>query len=167
MRLEYFQLIDRIVALDIDGRTVKAHAKVPQASTIFEGHFPGHPLMPGVLLIESMAQTSGWLIIGLTKFERMPFLAAVREAKLRTFVSPGQDLTLTARIFHEGSGFTITKAAIEAEGKVVAESELTFRLAAFPHPGFRVGMEQMAVAIGFPGMAAVTAAPVAQQAPQK
>src|SRR5215469_13902140 len=128
MRLEYFQLIDQIVTLDLDARTVRALAKVPQASTIFEGHFPGHPLMPGVLLIESMAQTSGWLIIGLTKFERMPFLASVREAKLRTFVSPGQELTLTARIIHEGSGFTITRAAIEVGGKVVADSELTLRL---------------------------------------
>jgi 3-hydroxyacyl-[acyl-carrier-protein] dehydratase len=150
MRLEYFQLIDRIVALDLDGRTVTTHARIPPTSTIFEGHFPGHPLMPGVLLIESMAQTSGWLIIGLTKFERMPFLASVREAKLRTFVSPGQDLTLTARIIHEGSGFTITRAAIEVGGKVVADSELTFRLAAFPHPSFRTGMEQVAAAIGLP-----------------
>jgi 3-hydroxyacyl-[acyl-carrier-protein] dehydratase len=150
MRLEYFQLIDRIVALDLDGRTVKTHAKIPQASTIFEGHFPGHPLMPGVLLIESMAQTSGWLIIGLTNFERMPFLASVREAKLRTFVLPGQELTLTARILHEGSGFTITRAAIEMGGKVVADSELTFRLAAFPHPSFRAGMQQVAAAIGLP-----------------
>jgi 3-hydroxyacyl-[acyl-carrier-protein] dehydratase len=152
MRLEYFQLIDRIVALDLDGRTVKTHAKVPQTSTVFEGHFPGYSLMPGVLLIESMAQTSGWLIIGLTKFERMPFLASVRAAKLRTFVSPGQDLTLKAGIIHEGSGFTITKASIEVDGKMVADSELTFRLAAFPDPKFRAGMEQVAAAIGFPNM---------------
>ncbi len=165
MRLEYFQLIDRIVALDVDGRTVQAHAKVPQTSTIFEGHFPGHPLMPGVLLIESMAQTSGWLIIGLTKFERMPFLAAVREAKFRAPVLPGQDLTLAARVIHEGSGFTITKAAVEAEGKAMAECELTFRLAPFPHPSFRAGMEQVAMAIRFPDMAAVTAAPATQPAP--
>jgi 3-hydroxyacyl-[acyl-carrier-protein] dehydratase len=159
MRLEYFQLIDRIVALDLDGRTVKTHAKVPQANTIFEGHFPGHPLMPGVLLIEAMAQTSGWLIIGLTKFERMPFLASVRDAKLRTFVLPGQDLTLSARIIHEGSGFTVTKAAIEAGGKAVADSELTLRLAPFPHASFRAGMEKVAMAIGFP----MTAPPEAAQ----
>jgi len=150
MRLEYFQLIDRIVALDLDARTIEAHAQVPQASTVFEGHFPGHPLMPGVLLIEAMAQASGWLIIGLTKFERMPFLASVREAKLRTFVSPGQVLTLTASIVHEGSGFTITKAAVAADGKTVADSEITFRLAAFPDPKFRASMEEVAAAIGFP-----------------
>jgi 3-hydroxyacyl-[acyl-carrier-protein] dehydratase len=150
MRLEYFQLIDRIVALDLDARTVRAHAKIPQTSTIFEGHFPGHPLMPGVLLIESMAQASGWLIMGLTKFERMPFLASVREAKLRTFVSPGQALTLTARVVHEGSGFTVTKAAIEVNGKAVADSELTFRLTVFPDPKLRAGMELVAAAIDFP-----------------
>ena len=150
MRLEYFQLIDRIVALDLDARTLKAHAQVPQTSTIFEGHFPGRPLMPGVLLIESMAQASGWLIIALTKFERMPFLAAVRDAKLRTFVLPGQALTLTASLVHEGSGFAITKAAIEADGKPVADSEITFRMMAFPDAKFRVSMEQVAAAIDFP-----------------
>src|SRR4029077_11371629 len=109
MQLEYFQLVDRVLDLNLEDKTIRVEAQVPETSTIFEGHFPGHPLMPGVLLIESMAQTSGWLIIGLTKFERMPFLASVREAKLRTFVSPGQALTLTASIIHEGSGFTITK----------------------------------------------------------
>ena len=46
--------------------------------------------MPGVLLIESMAQTSGWLLVALMKFERMPFLAAVKEAKMRGFVTPGE-----------------------------------------------------------------------------
>jgi 3-hydroxyacyl-[acyl-carrier-protein] dehydratase len=150
MRLEYFQLVDRIVALDLDARTITAHAQVPQTSTIFEGHFPGHPLMPGVLLIESMAQTSGWLIIGITRFERMPFLAAVREAKLRTFVSPGQVLSLTASLVHEGSGFAVTKAAVEADGKTVANSEITFRVMAFPDPKFRTSMLEVAARIDFP-----------------
>src|SRR6201985_1779932 len=113
MRIEYFQLIDHIVDLDLDARTIRVDAQVPQESTIFEGHFPGHPLMPGVLLIESMAQTSGWLIIGITGFTRMPFLAAVKEAKLRTFVSPGQMLSLQASLLHDGSGYAVTKAAID------------------------------------------------------
>jgi len=150
MRLEYFQLVDRIVALDLDARTITAHGQVPQTSTIFEGHFPGHPLMPGVLLIEAMAQTSGWLIIGITRFERMPLLAAVREAKLRTFVSPGQVLSLTASLVHEGSGFAVTKAAVEADGKTVANSEITFRVMAFPDPKFRTSMLDVAARIDFP-----------------
>jgi 3-hydroxyacyl-[acyl-carrier-protein] dehydratase len=80
----------------------------------------------------------------------MPFLASVRAAKLRTFVSPGQALTITARIVHEGSGFAITKAAIEVSGKGVADSELTLRLTAFPDPNLRAGMQLVAAAIGFP-----------------
>ena len=68
--------------------------------------------MPGVLLIEAMAQTSGWLLIALMKFERMPFLAAVKEAKMRGFVTPGRMLTIEASIVHEGSGYAITEAKI-------------------------------------------------------
>jgi 3-hydroxyacyl-[acyl-carrier-protein] dehydratase len=150
MRLEYFQLIDRIVELDVEGRSIVAQAQIPDASTIFEGHFPGHPLMPGVLLIESMAQTSGWLIIGINKFERMPFLAAVRDAKLRTFVSPGQMLSLTASLIHDGSGFAVTRAAVQVDGKTVASSEITFRVMAFPDPKFRASMAEIAAGIGFP-----------------
>jgi 3-hydroxyacyl-[acyl-carrier-protein] dehydratase len=150
MRLEYFQLIDRILDLDLDQGTIRAEAKVPIESTIFEGHFPGMPLMPGVLLIESMAQTSGWLIIGLHRFERMPFLAAVKEAKLRTFVTPGQILTLSASLAHDGSGFAVTKASAEVDGKTVCDAEITLRLMAFPDPTFRAGMTEMAKRIAFP-----------------
>src|ERR1700752_1944471 len=110
MNLEHFQLIDRIVDLDLAQQTIRTEARVPDASTIFEGHFPGYPLMPGVLLIETMAQTSGWLVVAVNRFERMPFLAAVKDAKLRTFVTPGQLLTVTADLHHDGSGYAMTKA---------------------------------------------------------
>src|SRR3954471_3800865 len=113
MRLEYFQLIDRVVALDLDGQTIDVEANVPATSTIFDRHFPGLPLMPGVLLLESMAQTSGWLTIGITKFTRMPFLAAFKEAKLRSFVKPATKLSIRATVEHEGSGFFVTRAEIK------------------------------------------------------
>ena len=154
MRPEYFQLVDRIIELDLVARTIKAEAQIPETSTIFEGHFPGHPLMPGVLLIESMAQASGWLIIGVNGFARMPFLAAVKEAKLRTFVTPGQLLSLRASLLHDGSGYAMTKAAVAVDGKTVAESEITFKVMAFPDPRFRTGMSEVAQRIGFPMEAA-------------
>ena len=150
MRLEYFQLIDRIVDLDLKQRIVRAEGLVPEQSTIFEGHFPGHPLMPGVLLIESMAQTSGWLVIGLVRFERMPFLAAVKEAKLRSFVRPGARLDITASLLHDGSGYAVTKASVASEGKTICDAELTLRVMPFPNPDFRATMEQTAERIGFP-----------------
>ena len=150
MRLEYFFMIDRIVELNLDDQTIRAEATVPTASTIFEGHFPGYPLMPGVLLIETMAQTSGWLLIALRKFSRMPFFAAVKEAKLRTFVKPGEALAVTAKVLHDGSGFARTTAEIRRDGKLVCGAELTFRLVAFPSPDFRLSMEKFAAEIALP-----------------
>ena len=96
MRLEYFQMVDRIAELDPAARTVRADCQVPDASPVFEGHFPGHPLLPGVLMIETMAQTGGWLVLAMLRFQRMPFLAQVKEAKLRAFVVPGQALQAEA-----------------------------------------------------------------------
>ena len=61
MQLETFQLIDRIVDLNIGEKTITVEAQVPEHNSIFEGHFPGFPIMPGVLLTEAMAQSSGWL----------------------------------------------------------------------------------------------------------
>jgi 3-hydroxyacyl-[acyl-carrier-protein] dehydratase len=150
MRLEYFQLIDRIVDLNLGAQTIQVEARVPTSSTIFEGHFPGYPLMPGVLLIEAMAQTSGWLLIAITRFTRMPFFAAVKEAKLRTFITPGQELALSAKLLHQGSGFAVTKADIRCGGKLACNSEITFRLVEFPNPEFRTSMEKMASVIAFP-----------------
>jgi 3-hydroxyacyl-[acyl-carrier-protein] dehydratase len=150
MRLEYFQLIDRIIDLNLNDLTIRVEANVPTESTIFEGHFPGRPLMPGVLLIESMAQASGWLIIARNKFDKMPFLAAVKEAKLRTFVTPGQALTLSAKIVHEGSGFAMTEASVAVEGKTVCNAELTFRVVDFPKGEFLDNMLAVAKRISFP-----------------
>ena len=153
MHLEYFHLIDRITDLNVGERTITVEAQVPKESTIFEGHFPGYPLMPGVLLIEAMAQTSGWLLIALMKFERMPFLAAVKEAKMRGFVTPGEMLKIEANIVHEGSGFAITAAKVSVGGELRCNATITFRHVPFPNPDLRGYMEAMAKRIGFPQQA--------------
>src|SRR5260370_2628894 len=106
--------------------------------------------MPGVLLIEAMAQTSGWLLIGLMKFERMPFLAMVKEAKMRGFVSPGQLLTIDAKVEHEGSGFAVTSAKVRVGTELKCSADLTFRHIPLPHPALRLHMDAIAHKIGFP-----------------
>jgi 3-hydroxyacyl-[acyl-carrier-protein] dehydratase len=153
MDLQYFHLIDRITDLNVAEKTIVVEAQVPEKNTIFEGHFPGYPLMPGVLLIEAMAQASGWLLIALMKFERMPFLAAVKEAKMRSFVSPGELLTVEANLVHEGSGYAITAAKIRVGGKLRCNATITFGIAPFPNPEMRGYMDAMAKRLGFPQQA--------------
>jgi len=150
MRLEYFQLIDRIVDLNVGEGTITVEAEVPRHNTIFEGHFPGYPIMPGVLLIEAMAQSSGWLLIALTKFERMPFLASVKEGKMRSFVNPVDLLTIDVRLVHEGSGYAVTEANIRVKGELRSNATISFGVIPFPNPELRRHMDAMAKRIGFP-----------------
>jgi 3-hydroxyacyl-[acyl-carrier-protein] dehydratase len=148
MRLEYFQLIDRIVDLSVADRKISAEATIPATSTIFEGHFPGYPLMPGVLLVEAMAQTSGWLILAANRFERMAFLVAVKDAKFRIFARPGQILSVKATLAHEGSGYSVTSATILLDDKTVCDAELTLRLMDFPNEEMKLQMRKAAARLG-------------------
>lgn len=133
MLLEYFQMIDVVEALDVDGGTIVARAEVPVKSPVFEGHFPGLPLVPGVLLIETMAQASGFMLLSRLKFEKMPFLANVTSAKMRTFVEPGDILQVHAEMEHDGSGYAATTARISRNGKKICDSKLMFRIMPFPN----------------------------------
>ncbi len=150
MRLEYFQMVDRIVALDIVGRVVRSACNVPQQSTVFEGHFPTYPLMPGVLLTECMAQTTGWLASALCGFTGMPILAGVKNAKFRTLVFPGDALEFEGTIVHEGSGYTVGKCTGRRQGTVVCDATLTFRIVPYPSPQFRQAVLEWAERLQLP-----------------
>jgi 3-hydroxyacyl-[acyl-carrier-protein] dehydratase len=150
MRLEYFQMVDRIVELDPAARIVRADCVVPEASPVFEGHFPGHPLLPGVLMIETMAQTGGWLVLATLRFQRMPFLAQVKEAKLRAFVVPGQALQAEARLIHGGSGYAMVEGSITSGGRKVADAEITYRVVPFPNEVLRAQMLETARRVAVP-----------------
>jgi 3-hydroxyacyl-[acyl-carrier-protein] dehydratase len=85
----------------------------------------------------------------------MPFLRAVREAKMRGFVSPGELLKVNANIVHEGSGFAITSAKVKVDGDLRCSATITFPYVPFPNPELRGHMETMAKRIGFPQQAIV------------
>ncbi len=148
MLLEYFQMIDQVASLDKNEKRLVAHSTIPQESPIFQGHFPGHALMPGVLLIETMAQASGYLVLGLNDFSQMPFLAGVREAKLRSFVEPQTPITIEARLEHDGSGFAMTRAAIRDDQRKLCDARLTFKIMPFPAPELEAEMRRQAARIG-------------------
>jgi 3-hydroxyacyl-[acyl-carrier-protein] dehydratase len=150
MRLEYFQMVDRITALDPEARLVRADCMVPDASPVFEGHFPGYPLLPGVLMIETMAQTGGWLVLSVLRFAAMPFLVQVEKAKMRSFVVPGQALEAEARLVHDGSGYAVVESSIVSDGKKVADAEIRYRVVPFPNETLRAQMLETARRIAVP-----------------
>lgn len=151
MRLEYFQMVDRVTELTPGSITVAS--TVPQDSPVFEGHFPGHPILPGVLMAETMAQAGGWLLLALNGLTRMPFLSKLGEAKFRGFVGPGAELEVQAQLLHEGSGYAVVAARIDAGGKRIADAEITYRLLPFPAPDLEAAMRATAKRIGLPGQA--------------
>ena len=137
MQLEYFQMIDRVEAIDLDARTITCHSTVPDASPVFDGHFPGYPLVPGVLMIETMAQAGGFLALARNGLSRMVFLYQVDTAKMRSFLEPGAGIAIDAELLHEGSGFVVAKSEMQHEGKKVAQAELRYRSMPFPVEGLQ------------------------------
>jgi 3-hydroxyacyl-[acyl-carrier-protein] dehydratase len=150
MRLEYFQMLTRFVEVKADERWIRSESIVPNESPVLEGHFPGYPLVPGVLLIENMAQTCGWLVSGITGFTGLPVLAGVKEAKIRGAVFPGMKLSTEGQIVHEGSGFAIADGKITSDNKPIADARLTYRLIPYPSPEFQNTMVTWAKQLDFP-----------------
>jgi len=149
MLLEYFQMIDRIEALDPTAGTIRTHCQVPTQSPVFMGHFPGFPRLPGALMIETMAQTGGWLVLARLNFTRMPFLTRVESAKLRRFVEPGEVLDGAATLTHDGSGFAVIESVISCGGQKVASAEIRYVVGPFPNDTIRSAMLIKAREIGF------------------
>ncbi len=149
MRLEYFQMLDGIETLDTETASLVAVAHVPLKSPVFEGHFPGHPIMPGVLLLETMAQAAGYLLMSLEGFARMPFLASAKTANFRSFVMPGSTLQVTASRLHSGSGYAVMATSLECGGQRVGDAQLMMRILAFPSDALAQHVKQEGQRLGF------------------
>jgi 3-hydroxyacyl-[acyl-carrier-protein] dehydratase len=149
MKLETFELVDRVEQLDLAEGWIRAHGIVPPAENkLFEGHFPGYAVLPGVLMVEFMAQTAGWLVLARGGFNHLGVLASVKEAKIRNAVPPAAEIAAEAKVVHEGSGYTVISARVLNSRKLVADAELTLRALPVPNEEFMLAMRKRARVLG-------------------
>lgn len=119
--------VDRVEELDLEKRVV-ATKNVSANESYFQGHFPGNPIMPGVLQIETMAQVGSIPLLKSPNFEgKIAFLAAVDKVKFRKNVIPEDQLTITVEIVKLKSVMGIGQGTIKNQnGEVVSEAKMTF-----------------------------------------
>ena len=120
-----FLLVDRVVSIE-PGKALRAYKNVSANEPFFEGHFPGHPVMPGVLVLEALAQASAILAYRSTGFdpaEKVTYLMAIDGAKFRKPTVPGDRLELEVEVLRFKGSILKTRGVAKVEGEVVAEGE--------------------------------------------
>lgn len=119
-------LVDRIVELK-EGKVVGIK-NVTMNEEFFQGHYPGHPIMPGVLIVESMAQVSGFLLMHSQADleDKIPLFAGIDKVRIRRPVVPGDTLKIEAEIIRARGRIAKVSANAYVEDELVTEAELMF-----------------------------------------
>jgi 3-hydroxyacyl-[acyl-carrier-protein] dehydratase len=120
-----FLLVDEILEL-VPGQHIRATKTMDPGEELFEDHFPGFPVVPGVLLTEMMAQAAGKCLATEDAGRGRPMLAKITSASFREWVTPGQVCAIEAWIRSSRARFATADCRIEVLGRVVAESSLLF-----------------------------------------
>jgi beta-hydroxyacyl-ACP dehydratase FabZ len=119
-----FLLIDKVVEIN-EGESIKAIKNVTMNEPFFQGHFPGHPVMPGVLIVEAMAQAGCFLALKSTgEAGQIFYFMGIDKARFRRQVIPGDTLELTLTVTKKRSSVWVFKGEAHVEGKLVASAEL-------------------------------------------
>jgi 3-hydroxyacyl-[acyl-carrier-protein] dehydratase len=125
-------LIDRILELEPLKRAL-GYKNVTMNEEFFTGHFPGNPLMPGVLMIEAMAQLGGTVILSPGEFQRKtPFLTGIDKVKFRRPVIPGDCLMMEIEMLRSRQNIGWVTAVARVDDKLVCSGELMFSVTPGP-----------------------------------
>ena len=121
-------LIDRVEELE-PGKRILAKKNVTINEPFFQGHFPHEPVMPGVLIVEAMAQAGAVALLSLEQFKgKTAYFGGIDKAKFRKKVTPGDTLLLEVELLKVKSSAGIGKGIARVDGKKVAEAEMTFMI---------------------------------------
>src|SRR4051794_1472005 len=120
-----FILIDDILTME-PGKQIRATRHISPDEDYFRDHFPGFPVVPGVLLTEMMAQAAGKCLYAEDQSRGKPMLARITNASFRDWVRPGETVTLVAEIRSSRPRFATADSFVEIEGRKVASAELFF-----------------------------------------
>lgn len=122
-------LVDRIVEISDDGTKCKSLKNVTVNEPFFQGHYPGKPIMPGVLIIESMAQAGAALILNLEKYAGMvPLIGSIDNVRFKRPVTPGDQLFLNCELLWVRGPVGKIKAEATVDGELAASMEMVFKL---------------------------------------
>ena len=121
-----FLLVDRVLDYE-PGKSLRAIKNVTINEPFFEGHFPGQPIMPGVLIIEAMAQTGGILLLNGVENpgDKLVYFMSINNAKFRKPVFPGDQLVFEIKLLSRRSKIAVIQAKAHVDGNLVAEAELS------------------------------------------
>lgn len=121
-------LIDRILELEPMVRAV-GFKNVTANEPVFSGHFPGNPLLPGVYMIEAMAQLGGTVILAPGEWEhKIPYLAGIEKAKFRKPVIPGDRLMIEVKLLRTRKNIGWVEAGATVDGQFACSAELIFSI---------------------------------------
>jgi 3-hydroxyacyl-[acyl-carrier-protein] dehydratase len=122
-----FLLVDRIVEYDPARGFIRGEKAVTATEWFFQGHFPGLPVMPGVLQVEALAQTMAIYVAQQEGFgDRIGLFAAIEECRFKRVVQPGDRLTLEVTMEKLGGRFGRGRAVAKVDGEVACEASLSF-----------------------------------------
>lgn len=123
-----FLLVDRIEEIQA-GKKAVGIKNVSANEPFFQGHFPGNPIMPGVLIVEAMAQVGGVAILSLDEYKgKLAVFAGIDKVRFRKQVVPGDVLHMEVELIAVKRGIGKARASASVDGKLVCEGELMFAI---------------------------------------
>ena len=125
-----FLLVDRVIEMEIgEKKFVRAYKNVSANEEFFNGHFPVEPIMPGVLILEALAQAGAVAILSMEEFKgKIPLFAGTNKVRFKNKVVPGDKLELYCEITRLKGPVGIGKGIATVDGKTVCEAEILFAI---------------------------------------